>query len=293
MTTHPHRIVPRQGPDFGLDGDIPRLWFDGDPFKSRFFDAMSLLFPEGERFFIACVRDFRDDIKDPHLLAQVKDFIYQEGQHGAVHTQFNNRLKAQGIAVDHALQRQREIMFGTFRTRFSPRFTLAQTVASEHLTAMMAHGFFGKRGLFDKADARIRALYAWHAVEEIEHKAVAFDVYRTVAKGGYFTRVGAMLLTSFSFPMHVFILMRHMFERDGIEQRGRLWLKGLWWLYGPGGLFPRLLPHYLRYFKPGFHPWQHGDMGVYKRWTASFKDSGGDAIAAADAVMKEAPPRAA
>ncbi|MEQ9012276.1 metal-dependent hydrolase [Algiphilus sp.] len=293
MTTHSHRIVPRPGPDFGLDGDIPRYWFDGDPFKSRFFDAMSLLFPEGEKFFIACVRDFRDDIEDPQLLAQVKDFIYQEGQHGAVHTQFNNRLKAQGIAVDHALQRQREIMFGTFRKRFSPRFTLAQTAAAEHLTAMMAHGFFGKHGLFDKADARIRAMYAWHAVEEIEHKAVAFDVYRTVAKGGYFTRVGAMLLTSFSFPMHVFILMRHMFERDGIEQRGRLWLKGLWWLYGPGGLFPRLLPHYLRYFKPGFHPWQHGDMRVYQRWTASFEDSGGDAIAAADAVMQDAQARAA
>ena len=292
MTTHSHRIVPRPGPNFGLDGDIPRYWFDGDPFKSRFFDAMSLLFPEGEKFFIACVRDFRDDIEDPQLLAQVKDFIYQEGQHGAVHTQFNNRLKAQGIAVDHALQRQREIMFGTFRKRFSPRFTLAQTAAAERALEM-AHGFFGKHGLFDKADARIRAMYAWHAVEEIEHKAVAFDVYRTVAKGGYFTRVGAMLLTSFSFPMHVFILMRHMFERDGIEQRGRLWLKGLWWLYGPGGLFPRLLPHYLRYFKPGFHPWQHGDMRVYQRWTASFEDRGGDAIAAADAVMQDAPPRAA
>ena len=79
----------------------------------------------------------------------------------------------------------------------------------------------------------------------------------------------------------------------GIEQRGRLWLKGLWWLYGPGGLFPRLLPHYLRYFKPGFHPWQHGDMRVYQRWTASFEDSGGDAIAAADAVMQDAPARAA
>ncbi len=51
------QIVPRKGPDFGLDGDIPRHWFGGDAFKTRFFDAMSLLFPEGEKFFIQCVRD--------------------------------------------------------------------------------------------------------------------------------------------------------------------------------------------------------------------------------------------
>src|SRR5882757_3212003 len=92
-----YEIVPRQGLDFGLDGDIPKYWLGGDPFKTRFFDAMSLLFPEGEKFFIACVRDYRDRIADPELQAQVKDFIYQEGQHGMVHTRFNDRVKAQGV----------------------------------------------------------------------------------------------------------------------------------------------------------------------------------------------------
>src|SRR3546814_7738157 len=70
-------IVPRQGPAFAWQ-DVPRWWFDNDPFKTRFFDAMSLLFPEGEKFFIACVRDYRDDITDTQLRAQVKDFMYQE-----------------------------------------------------------------------------------------------------------------------------------------------------------------------------------------------------------------------
>ncbi|MGV2481099.1 UNVERIFIED_CONTAM: metal-dependent hydrolase, partial [Salmonella enterica subsp. enterica serovar Weltevreden] len=65
-------IVPRKGPDLGLDGDIPRYWLGGDAFKTRFFDAMSVLFPEGEKFFIACVRDYRDQIQDPELRAQVK-----------------------------------------------------------------------------------------------------------------------------------------------------------------------------------------------------------------------------
>jgi uncharacterized protein len=277
-------ITPRKGPDFGLDGDIPKYWFGGDAFKTRFFDAMSLLFPEGEKFFIACVRDYRDRVTDPALQAQVKDFIYQEGQHGIVHTRFNDRLKAQGIAVDQILQRQRDIMFGFFRGRLPRVYTLGQTAAAEHMTALMAHGFFAK-GMFDDADPRIRAMYAWHAVEEIEHKAVAFDVFQKVAKGGYFTRVLSMLQVSLSFPLHVFVIMSHMFKVDGVKNRLRVWLRGLWWLYGPGGLYPRLMPHYLVYFKPGFHPWKHGDMSVYRQWVDAYTRSHGDAVAASDAVV--------
>ena len=60
----PPPIVPREKLDFGLDGDIPKYWLDNDPFKTRFFDALSTLFPVGEKFFITCVRDFKDRIND-------------------------------------------------------------------------------------------------------------------------------------------------------------------------------------------------------------------------------------
>ncbi|WP_370300021.1 metal-dependent hydrolase [Abyssibacter sp.] len=274
-------IVQRKGPSFGLDDpDLPRYWFAGDPFKSRFFDAMSLLFPEGERFFIACVRDFRHAITDPQLERQVKDFIYQEGQHGQVHTQFNNRVKEQGVAVDHILKEEHRFLFDVFRKRMSRKYTLAQTAAAEHLTALMAHGFFAKGTLRD-ADPRIRAMYAWHAVEEIEHKAVAFDLYKTVARGSYLTRILGMIQVSITFPLHTFLIMRHMFEVDGLRNRGRLWMKGLWWLYGPKGVFSGLLPHYLAYFKPGFHPWQQGQLKNYESWRETYEASG-DAIKAGD-----------
>lgn len=281
-------ITPRKGPDFGLDGDIPKYWFGGDAFKTRFFDAMSILFPEGEKFFIACVRDYRDQITDPKLQAEVKDFIYQEGQHGMVHTQFNNRLKAQGIAVDHILEHQKHIMFNVFRKRLPKTFTLGQTAAAEHMTALMAHGFFST-GLFESADPRIRAMYAWHAVEEIEHKAVAFDVLQKVAKGGYWSRVLSMLQVSLTFPLHVFMIMAHMFKVDGLgfRERAGIWLRGLWWLYGWGGLYPRLIPAYLVYFKPGFHPWKHGDMDTYERWVRAYEGSNRDAIAASDEVIAQ------
>jgi hypothetical protein len=280
-------IVPRRGPDFGLDGDIPRYWFDNDPFRTRFFDAMSLLFPEGEKFFIACVRDYHDQIKDPALAEQVRGFVYQEGQHGMVHTRFNDRLRAQGIDVDRELEEQKQLLNETFRKRFPKVFTLAQTAASEHLTALMAHGFFAT-DLMAKADPRIRAMYAWHAIEEIEHKAVAFDVFKQVARGSYLTRISAMLMASLGFPLHVFVIMHRMFKVDRPQKPFAMWLRGLWWLYGWGGLYPRLLPHYFAYFLPGFHPWKHGDMGIHETWTTAFRDSGGNAIAAGDAVLPSA-----
>jgi len=284
METHP-KIHPRQGPQL-FDVDVPRHWLGGDAFKTRFFDAMSMTFPEGERYFINCVREYRDRIDDPVLAAQVKDFIYQEGQHGAVHTQFNDRLRVQGIAVDLILEKVREKIAG-FRRDFSKAFNLGKTAGAEHLTAMMAHGFFAT-GLLKDADPRVRAMYAWHAIEEIEHKGVAFDVFQKVAKGSYLTRVLSMLHTSLSFPLHVLLIMHHMLQVDGVNT-WRTWLKGLWWLYGPRGLYMRLMPHYLAYFLPGFHPWKFGQMDTYKIWMDAYQRSGGDPIAAADATLVSTP----
>lgn len=276
------QIVPRKGPDFGLDGDIPRHWLDGDAFKTRFFDAMSLLFPEGEKFFIQCVRDYRDGITDPQMQAQVRDFIYQEGQHGMVHDAYNQRVGRQGVAVDRIEARMKKLLAWQRRS-FPAALGLAQTAAAEHMTAIMAHGFMANTEMFRQADPRMRALYVWHAIEEIEHKAVAFDVLQKVAGAGYFTRILGMLYLSVVFPLHTFLIMRHMLKVDGVKNRFATWMRGLAWLYGPGGVMPRLLPHYLAYFKPGFHPWQAGQMQTYATWRRVFDDSG-DAIAAANAL---------
>jgi uncharacterized protein len=281
-----YTIVPRQGLDFGLDGDIPKYWLGGDPFKTRFFDAMSTLFPEGEKFFITCVRDYREQITDPVLNQEVKDFMRQEGQHGMVHTQFNNRLKAQGVGVDGIEDQMRRIL-GRIRS-FMPRtFTLGQTAAAEHMTAIMAHSFFHRREVMEDADPRIRAMYAWHAVEEIEHKAVAYDVLTKVAKAGYFVRVLSFLQVALSFPLHVFLIMNHMFRKDGFGfwKRSGLWLRGLWWLYQPTsrGLYAPLIGHFLAYLVPGFHPWKGGQMESYGIWRSTY-DRTGDPIAAGDAM---------
>ena len=275
-------IVPRKAPALDI-ASIPRFWFDNDPFKTRFFDALSLLFPEGEKFFIACVRDYRANITDPELQQQVKDFIYQEGQHGALHTAFNDRLKAQGVQVDRILAKQRTIMFDGFRGKLPKRYTLGQTAAAEHITAIMAHRFTHS-DVFASAHPVARALFAWHAVEEIEHKAVAFDVLRTVAKGDWLIRAASMLQVSVTFPLHVVLLMNHLLKLDGVLPNPQVWKDGRRWLLGAEGLLRPMLRDYLDYYRFGFHPNNHGNLAKIQRWREEFAEHG-DARLATDRTL--------
>ncbi|RRS04864.1 metal-dependent hydrolase [Aquabacterium soli] len=282
MSSAPHTIVPRDKLDFNLDGDIPQYWFGGDPFKTRFFDAMSTIFPEGERFFISCVRDFRDQVTDPVLQHEIRDFIRQEGQHGIVHNQFNDRLKAQGIDVDMLERIETRLLFGIMRKYVPKKHTLAVTAASEHMTAIMAHSFFERKEVLEHSDPRMRAMYAWHAMEEIEHKAVAFDVMQKVAKVWYPRRILAMLEVTLGFTIHSLLVTRYMLKVDGFSrgQRARMWTKGLWWLYNPlNGLFTSIAGHYLQYFKPGYHPWKAGQLDSYQIWLDTFNRTGNPILA--------------
>ncbi|MEK8086583.1 metal-dependent hydrolase [Aquabacterium sp. A3] len=285
-----HTITPREKLDFGLDGDIPKYWFGGDPFKTRLFDAMSTIFPEGERFFISCVRDFRDQVTDPQLRQDIKDFMRQEGQHGIVHGQYNERLKRQGIDVDALEAFERKMLFEFERKYLSAEQTLAETAAAEHMTAIMAHGFFARKEVLESADHRMRALYAWHAMEEVEHKAVAFDVMQKVAKVGYFRRVMALVLVTVGFNIHCLHTTNYMLKVDGFTgwQRLKLISKGLWWLFKPGGLYTSMAGHFFQYFKPGFHPWDEGQMDSYRLWLDTFNRTG-DPVQAGEVLHAAAP----
>jgi predicted metal-dependent hydrolase len=284
----PPPIVPREKLDFGLDGDIPRFWLDNDPFKTRFFDALSTLFPVGERFFITCVRDFKDQITDPKLIQDIKDFNRQEAQHSLLHTRYNDRLKKQGVQVDVILEKQEQRLFGMLRGKTSRTFTLGVTAASEHVTAIMADAFVERPHMFLGADDRIRALFVWHAMEEMEHKGVAYDVLTRVAKASYFQRVMAMVVVTILFPYHVLRIMRHMLEIDGFKgwQRRKIWLKGLWWLYKPGGVYLPMMGKYFSYLKPGFHPWQEPVVPSYEPWLRLLKETG-DPVTAGNRLVAQ------
>lgn len=267
-----HPIIPREKLDFGFDGDIPKYWFGGQAFQSRFFDALSVIFPPGEKFFMTTVRDFRDRISDPKLLQDIKDFNRQEAQHTLVHNQYNEHLRAQGIDVDHMLKDLHTLLFDIYRNRFSREYTLAITGALEHFTALGANALFDERDILKDADPKVRAMYAWHAIEEVEHKGVAYDVMVDYAKVGYFRRIAALLHATVVFPMVIFKFLNFMLRQDGFSwwQRAKLNVAGVWWLFKPNGFVGPLIKHYFAYYKPGYHPWDETDQPGYEQWLNAF-----------------------
>ncbi|TAK77150.1 MAG: metal-dependent hydrolase [Aquabacterium sp.] len=272
-----HPIVPRENLQFRLDDpDIPVYWMGGDAFQSRFWDALSVIFPPGERFFMDCVRDYREQVKDPGLLQDIKNFTRQEAQHSMVHRQDNDRLRRQGVNVGALTAYVDDMLNKRYRAKHGRAYNLAITAALEHFTSIIAHSLFDQRDVMRQGDPRVRAMYAWHAIEEVEHKAVAYDVMQGQARVGYLKRAVAMVHATFLFPKTIFVIQRRLMIHDGfsLRQRMGLMLKGLWWLFKPGGLLQPMLRYYWTYYKPGYHPWQETRQPGYERWLQAFGASG-------------------
>jgi hypothetical protein len=168
--------IPRD-PDIDLS-TVSRYWLANNAVGTAVSNGVNLLFPHGERFFVRSVHYYLERITDPTLRDQVKAFFKQEGHHASAHDDFNAVLRRQGIEIDRFLGRYAKIS-RWLEARVSPKLNLAGTAAAEHFTAILADGAF-TRGILDKLDPAMRELLAWHAAEEIEHKAVAFEVLREV-----------------------------------------------------------------------------------------------------------------
>ncbi len=266
-TPHGLQIQPRHL-DFDLPDPLPRHWFDGDAFKSHLFDAMSVSFPDGERFFIESVRHFREQIADPTLQAQIRGFIGQEGHHSREHLTYSSRLRELGYDIERLEKRvQARIRFT--QQRFSPQRQLAATVALEHITAIMADALLRKPDQLAGAHPTLQRLWRWHALEETEHKAVAFDVYCQVCGDRALLR-RAMRMATLFFILDTTRGLMHMLRRDGLLWKWRIWRDGLRWMWGKQGMFRALLRPYRDFFEPDFHPWQHDNLALLYRVRGEF-----------------------
>ena len=271
--------------DFHLD-QAPRFWFGNDPFRTRMFDALSLTFPEGERYFIESIRLFRDKIDDPDLQKRVADFIRQEAQHGMAHDKMNQVMKDQGMPIDAFTKRLKKIFRFELEYR-SPQYNIAMTAAAEHLTALMADTFYSKKATLADADPFVRALFAWHAIEEMEHRDVAFDVMREVGEVPELTRRSALVITSILMFGFTFYRTNVMLKSDGfnLKQRLNMARKGMPWFFGRNGILTVKREQYSDWFKHDFHPNQHPIIRQYDVWIDTLAKTN-DPIAAGEAFWQ-------
>ncbi len=171
-------IQPR-APRFSFT-EVPRRWFGGSSVGTHVINSVNLLFPAGERFFVRSVHHYLGQITDPKLCADVQGFFGQEGRHAQAHERYFEALEAQGYRFRTFLSIYEKLTYNLLETRISPALRLSITVALEHYTAILAENAL-RMHFLDFAHPSLRSLLKWHAAEEIEHRAVAFDVLQAVA----------------------------------------------------------------------------------------------------------------
>ncbi len=248
---------------YGGNANLVRWWFAGNPQATAFYNALSASFPMGERFFMDSVRRYRN-VADPHLQEQITAFTAQEAIHSREHRLFNRQVAGQGYdfsRIDAFLKAR----FAWARSR-PPIEQLAGTIALEHFTAILAHALLSDPRQLKGAPADIARLWRWHAIEEIEHKAVAFDTFLAATRGWsavgrWALRCSVMVIATSMFFEFLLRSLAEFFRQDGIL-RLRTWLRFLRWVFVEPGILRRVLGSYFTYYVPGFHPWRVDDRGL-------------------------------
>jgi predicted metal-dependent hydrolase len=250
--------------DFGFSSSkMPRYYADENPLLTAVLTTLSSAIPEGERFFVESVRAFRHHITDPELSQQISGFIGQEAFHAKEHDAFNLALIEQGFPVD-AQERVFKVVIKALQ-RCPKVVQLAATAALEHYTAIIGEAMLRDPEMQAKLAPLAREFWTWHALEETEHKSVAFDVYEKIS-GQYALRAGSMIaISAVYWPLVLFMTFKLVAD-DGQLFKFRELLSGANYVLGPRGFFTRLAPKYLDYLKPGFHPTHHNTDELLAEW---------------------------
>jgi len=263
-------ITPRDR-RFGRGTAQPRWWLANDPIASTFHDALSITFPKGEAYFVESVKAFRDGTP-PRLAAEIRAFVMQEVMHSREHVAFNARVEQAGYEIK-ALEQVVVESLELTKDR-PPIFNLGVTMALEHYTAMMAAEMLGNPRYFEGCDPEMRALWQWHAIEEIEHKGVAYDTWLHATRDwSRFKRWRAksliMLVVTRNFWTRRWTGTLELLRQDGITGwRAKRALA--WYLVGTPGVLRRIFPAWVSYFLPGFHPWNHDDRALIGKYDSDF-----------------------
>jgi len=256
-------IVPRKFVFRDLDS-IPKYWIGGNKLVTHLENTFSIMIPPGERFFIRSVRNYADRVDDPGFAKLVQAFIAQEGHHTGAHNEFNRHLADHGIDVAREEAYAAKVMARA--ARWLPKKTqLGITVFFEHLTATGAHVLFAEPEIAQQMHPEALRFWRWHAAEELEHKAVAFDLLRRVG-GGYLTRMISVVAGLLFFGPAFAIMTRRMFKADPEPFTDAMRVQAREFDRVSREAQSELLK---AYFKPGFHPWQVDDEAYVAEFYAS------------------------
>jgi predicted metal-dependent hydrolase len=254
--------------DFAFGPDIPENWADDNALLTAVMASLSAVFPPGERYFIESVRHFGDEAKDPELRERIRGFIGQEANHTKEHLAFNEFLDDRGLPVKR-MQELVELALRALKKRNSPAQNLARTVALEHMTAFLASALLENPWFLERMHPTVAAFWAWHAIEEIEHRSVAFDVYREYV-GDEPLRLRTMALVTVLFSLMTAARTLVILKRTGNLFNVPSWARGMGTMFGRQGILRTGLPLYRAYYRRGFHPDEHDNRDAVARARSAY-----------------------
>lgn len=267
QTSNPDRLVPTRRVSFEESlRDVPKHFAaGGDLIESHLAVCMSSVFPDGEDFFVRSVRHYRDRITDPALKRQVAGFIGQESVHGREHRALNDRFAELGYDTKRIERFTKRGL--AFRERVAPPISnLASTAALEHFTATLAELLMSDEAVRARfGDDAVRNVFLWHALEESEHKAVAFDVYKAVG-GSERLRVVTMKLTRIGFVVGMSVTVLLSVLGDKAAYRDGNLRRSLRSLRSSPLISKQVWRDLCDYDRPDFHPDDRDTTALTEEW---------------------------
>jgi len=257
-----HRIRARPVA-FAFPAGTGKHWFGNNPFRTHWLNAYTLIIPEGEKFILRTTRRYLDRC-DGTLREQVQGLLGQEALHSREHERFFENLRSQGYRIDGYLIWYTFILYRVFERAtlavLGPRMLLSTASALEHINAVIAEIGLTHEFLSD-ADPGVKPLFEWHYAEEIEHKAVVYDVLRKVSPS-YALRILGMPSATVSFLGSLGLGTMMLLWQDGLLFRWRTLREvGRFFFVNPGFLW-KYLQALVVYLKPRFHPDDRDNYGL-------------------------------
>lgn len=263
---------------------VPEYWMNGSAGLTHFMTALSALFPAGEQFFIDSVRAVRyhPSIKENEALQkEISAFIGQEAMHTQEHVGFNASAQKYGHDVARLEKQTARVIQGFRKTAamlFKPvgvtreMIDLMGTTALEHFTATIASQLLVNQHIQAlMTDETMSTMWYWHAIEENEHKAVAYDVFEGVFGTGikaYLARCGSLIAAMMTlFVVQSYFVFRLLKDDQQLNFKAleEIYIYG----YSPSkGIITGMGREMLAYFKPGFHPNDLDTVNLLTNWKA-------------------------
>lgn len=254
---------------FSTPENTPKYWHSGSDVKTYHFNALAFFLPQLEKLLVLSLKKAKQDVKCNLLKAEVASLVAQEAIHGRSFVEYCHKIvfKHYNLPKQYSLWLFRGLAGAL--NKISNTFHYSLSAAGEHFTAIAADLFLRDTQWFEDVPKQYSAIWRWHCIEEIEHKHVAFDVFKAV-NGSYGMRIlGMLMMTLFFMLLYVkpiWFMMKHDQKHIELNFYKRAWL----FYWGKSGLYRALWKPYWDYYKPSFHPNKHQNDDLIAHWKAYF-----------------------